>query len=88
MCCGGRWMQTSTARSWWKRRETVWDNLISGGERQELLRLSTLDIDDQICLGQYLPATLMGQLLRLHGADGRGQGAGGDPATTSTRSAP
>ena len=36
--------------------ETVWDSLISGMSDKELLHaLSTLDIDDQIYLGQHLP---------------------------------
>ena len=44
--------------------ETVWDSLISGMSDKELLHaLSTLDIDDQIYLGQYLPRNLMGRLL-------------------------
>ncbi|UBH28046.1 magnesium transporter [Aeromonas enteropelogenes] len=44
--------------------ETVWDSLISGMSDKALLHaLSTLDIDDQIYLGQYLPRNLMGRLL-------------------------
>ena len=44
--------------------ETVWDSLISGMSDKELLHaLSTLDIDDQIYLGQHLPRNLMGRLL-------------------------
>ena len=44
--------------------ETVWDSLISGMSDKELLHaLRTLDIDDQIYLGQYLPRNLMGRLL-------------------------
>ncbi|MFQ1943148.1 magnesium transporter [Aeromonas veronii] len=44
--------------------ETVWDSLISGMSDKELLdALRTLDIDDQIYLGQYLPRNLMGRLL-------------------------
>ncbi len=44
--------------------ETVWDSLISGMSDKALLHaLRTLDIDDQIYLGQYLPRNLMGRLL-------------------------
>ncbi|WDO02028.1 magnesium transporter [Aeromonas allosaccharophila] len=44
--------------------ETVWESLISGMSDKELLHaLRTLDIDDQIYLGQYLPRNLMGRLL-------------------------
>ncbi|MGY3858585.1 magnesium transporter [Aeromonas intestinalis] len=44
--------------------ETVWDSLISGMSDKELLHaLRSLDIDDQIYLGQYLPRNLMGRLL-------------------------
>ncbi|MGL4931962.1 MAG: magnesium transporter [Aeromonas sp.] len=44
--------------------ETVWESLISGMSDKALLRaLRTLDIDDQIYLGQYLPRNLMGRLL-------------------------
>ncbi|MCO4203692.1 magnesium transporter [Aeromonas taiwanensis] len=44
--------------------ETVWESLISGMSDKALLHaLSTLDIDDQIYLGQYLPRNLMGRLL-------------------------
>ncbi|WP_287869619.1 magnesium transporter [Aeromonas sp.] len=44
--------------------ETVWDSLISGMSDKALLQaLRSLDIDDQIYLGQYLPRNLMGRLL-------------------------
>ncbi|MGY3902669.1 magnesium transporter [Aeromonas lusitana] len=44
--------------------ETVWDSLISDMSDKELLHaLRSLDIDDQIYLGQYLPRNLMGRLL-------------------------
>ncbi|MGL5037758.1 MAG: magnesium transporter MgtE N-terminal domain-containing protein, partial [Aeromonas sp.] len=44
--------------------ETVWASLISGMSDKDLLHaLRTLDIDDQIYLGQYLPRNLMGRLL-------------------------
>ncbi|MFL9593542.1 magnesium transporter [Aeromonas schubertii] len=44
--------------------ETVWESLISDMSDKDLLRaLRTLDIDDQIYLGQYLPRNLMGRLL-------------------------
>ncbi len=56
-CCGSRWTRRNTARSWSRRRRR-WDSLISGMSDKELLHaLRTLDIDDQIYLGQYLPAT-------------------------------
>ena len=44
--------------------ETVWDSLINGMSDKALLHaLRSLDIDDQIYLGQYLPRNLMGRLL-------------------------
>ncbi|MDO2949157.1 magnesium transporter [Aeromonas simiae] len=44
--------------------ETVWESLISDMSDKELLQaLATLDIDDQIYLGQSLPRNLMGRLL-------------------------
>lgn len=44
--------------------ETVWDSLINGMSDKVLLHaLRSLDIDDQIYLGQYLPRNLMGRLL-------------------------
>lgn len=52
--------------------ETVWDSLISGMSDKELLHaLRTLDIDDQIYLGQYLPRNLMGRLLTSMAPDQR-----------------
>ncbi|MGL4249574.1 MAG: magnesium transporter [Aeromonas sp.] len=44
--------------------ETVWESLISGMSDRDLLQaLRTLDINDQIYLGQYLPRNLVGRLL-------------------------
>ncbi|MGY3917223.1 magnesium transporter [Aeromonas australiensis] len=44
--------------------ETVWESLISGMSDRDLLHaVRSLDIDDQIYLGQYLPRNLMGRLL-------------------------
>lgn len=44
--------------------ESVWDSLIDGmSDKDLLLSLQTLDIDDQIYLAQYLPRNLMGRLL-------------------------
>ena len=44
--------------------ETAWESLISGMSDKELLHtLRTLDIDEQIYLGQNLPRNLMGRLL-------------------------
>ncbi len=52
--------------------ETVWDSLISGMSDKALLHaLRTLDIDDQIYLGQYLPRNLMGRLLTSMAPDQR-----------------
>ncbi|WOX48569.1 magnesium transporter [Aeromonas sp. XH] len=52
--------------------ETVWDSLISGMSDKELLHaLRTLEIDDQIYLGQYLPRNLMGRLLTSMAPDQR-----------------
>ncbi|MFM5819583.1 magnesium transporter [Aeromonas sanarellii] len=52
--------------------ETVWDSLISGMSDKELLyALRTLEIDDQIYLGQYLPRNLMGRLLTSMAPDQR-----------------
>ena len=52
--------------------ETVWDSLISGMSDKALLQaLRSLDIDDQIYLGQYLPRNLMGRLLTSMAPDQR-----------------
>mgnify|MGYP006181094789 FL=1 len=52
--------------------ETVWDSLINGMSDKALLHaLRSLDIDDQIYLGQYLPRNLMGRLLTSMAPDQR-----------------
>ncbi|TBL87698.1 magnesium transporter [Hafnia alvei] len=44
--------------------ESVWDSLIDEMSDKELLKaLQSLDIDEQVYLGQYLPRNLMGRLL-------------------------
>ena len=75
-CSGNRWTRAPRPDPG-RASETVWDSLISGMSDKALLQaLRTLDIDDQIYLGQYLPSQPDGSAAHLHGPRPARPGAG------------